>query len=125
MFITNKHISRRTVLRGMGAAISLPLLEGMVPAQTPLRRTAASPRSRFAAIEVVHGNVGSTDYGTRKNLWMPAQEGKFEITPILKPLEPFHDYLTVVSKTDCSGAFPISPEEAGAEHFRSAAVFLT
>lgn len=126
MFITKKHISRRMVLRGMGAAISLPLLEAMLPAQTPLRKTAASPRSRFTCIEVVHGNVGSTDYGTKQNLWMPATEGSdFEVPPILKPLEPFQNYMTIVSKTDCTGAMPITQEEVGADHFRSSAVFLT
>jgi hypothetical protein len=126
MFITKKHISRRTMLRGMGAAVSLPFLEAMVPAQTPLRETAASPPSRLSCIEVVHGCVGSTAYGTQQNLWMPVKEGQdFEITPLLRPLESFQDYLTVVTQTDCSGAFPITPEEVGADHFRSAAVFLT
>ena len=43
MFISKKHIPRRTVLRGMGAAVALPFLESMVPAQTPLRKTAAAP----------------------------------------------------------------------------------
>ena len=71
MFITKKHISRRTMLRGMGAAVALPFMESMVPAQTPLRKTAATPRSRFAAIEIVHGNGGSTMYGTENNLWAP------------------------------------------------------
>ena len=48
MFITKKHLSRRTVLHGMGATIALPFMESMVPALTPLRKTAAAPRSRFA-----------------------------------------------------------------------------
>ena len=60
MFITKKHISRRTVLRGMGAIVALPFLEAMVPAMTPLRRTAASPKTRLACIEIVHGSAGST-----------------------------------------------------------------
>jgi hypothetical protein len=47
MFISKKHLSRRTFLRGAGAAMALPFLESMVPAQTPLRQTAASPKSRF------------------------------------------------------------------------------
>ena len=87
MFIAKKHISRRTVLRGMGAAVGLPLLESMVPAMTPLRQTAAANRTRLACVEVVHGSAGSTMYGTDTNLWMPAKEGKdFEFTTILKPL---------------------------------------
>src|SRR2546425_1002888 len=125
MFITKKHISRRTILRGMGAAVALPFLESMVPAQTPLRQAAAMPKSRFTAIEMVHGNAGSTKYGTQKNLWAPAAEGSdFEITPILKPLEPFRDHLTLVTQTDCNAADPVSAQDVGADHFRSSAVFL-
>src|SRR5205823_3513753 len=126
MFITRKHLSRRTVLRGMGAMVSLPFLEAMVPAQTRLSQTAASPRSRLACIEVVHGDAGSTSYGTDKNLRIPAKEGSdYEFTKILKPLEPFRDYLTVVSMMDCRQAEPFTAEEVGADHFRSSAVFLT
>jgi len=125
MFITKKHISRRTVLRGMGAAVALPFLESMVPAQTALRKTAATPKSRLTCIEVVHGSAGSTDYGVEANLWMPAKERDFEMPSILKPIEPFRDYLTIVSQTDCAMAMPISAEEVGADHFRSSAVFLT
>src|SRR5437660_1653945 len=102
MFITKKNISRRTVLRGMGATVALPFLESMVPAQTPLRKTAASPKSRLTRIEVCHGSAGSTDYGIEKCLWKPAKEGAdFEVPTILKPLEPFRNYMTIVSQTDC------------------------
>ena len=55
MFITKKHISRRTFLRGAGVALALPLLDSMVPAQTPLRKTAANPKTRFTGIFVPHG----------------------------------------------------------------------
>jgi len=126
MFISKKHISRRTVLRGMGAAVSLPFLESMVPAMTPLRETAAVSNPRFACIEVVHGSAGSTQYGTDEHLLMPAKEGAdFEFTPILKPLERFKDYTTVVTMMDCHMADPFAPEEVGADHFRSSAVFLS
>ncbi len=126
MFISKRHISRRTVLRGMGAAVSLPFLESMVPAMTPTRETAAASRTRFACVEVVHGSAGSTQYGTDQNLLMPAKEGAdFEFTPILKPLEPFRDYTTVVTMMDCHTADPFAPEEVGADHFRSSAVFLS
>src|SRR4051812_37056076 len=122
MFISKKHISRRTVLRGMGAAVSLPFLESMVPAMTPLRETAAVSNPRFACIEVVHGSAGSTQYGTDEHLLMPAKEGAdFEFTPILKPLERFKDYTTVVTMMDCHMADPFAPEEVGADHFRSSA----
>jgi len=126
MFITKKHLSRRTVLRGMGASVALPFLESMVPALTPLRNTAASPKTRFAGIEIVHGSAGSTMYGREKELWSPRQGGRdFEFTKILKPLEPFREYTTIVSDTDCAQADAITPEEVGADHFRSSAVFLT
>ncbi len=55
MFITKKHISRRTVLRGAGVALALPLLDSMIPAQTPLAKTAAVPKTRFTGIFVPHG----------------------------------------------------------------------
>ena len=126
MFITKKHISRRTMLRGTGVALALPFMESMVPAQTPIEKTAATPGSRFAGIEIVHGNSGSTMYGTEHNLWAPAAEGRdFEFTQILKPMEPFRDYTTIISQTDCGQADPATAEEVGADHFRSSAVFLT
>jgi len=126
MFITKKHISRRTMLRGTGVALALPFMESMVPAQTPIEKTAATPGTRFAGIEIVHGNSGSTMYGTENNLWAPAAEGRdFEFTQILKPMEPFRDYTTIISQTDCGQADPATAEEVGADHFRSSAVFLT
>src|SRR5438445_399553 len=124
MFITKKHLSRRTILRGMGAAVALPFLDSMVPAQTPLRNTAASPKSRLACIEIVHGAAGSTQDGTEKHYWTPRKEGAdFEFTSSLKPLEPFRDYITVISHTDCTNAEAKTPNEEGADHFRSSAVF--
>lgn len=126
MFITKKHISRRTVLQGMGAAISLPFLEAMAPARTLLRETAAAPKSRLACIEVVHGSAGSTEWGTNEGLLIPKKEGRdFDFGTIIKPLEPLKDYTTLISMTDCAQADPLTPEEVGADHFRSAAVFLT
>jgi hypothetical protein len=126
MFITKKHLSRRTLLRGAGVAISLPLLDSMIPAQTPLRKTAAAGPIRFAAIEIVHGAAGSTIDGTAKHYWSPAETGSnFEITPTLESLEPYREYLTIVSGTDLNNASALSPREEGADHTRSSAVFLT
>jgi hypothetical protein len=126
MWVTKKHISRRTLLRGVGVAMALPFLESMVPAQTPLRRTAARPKPRFAAIEMVHGAAGSTRSGQKLHYWSPAKEGSdFEFTPTLISLEPYRDYITIVSNTDLNGAAPWSPKEEGADHTRSSAVFLT
>ena len=127
MFITKRALSRRTVLRGMGAVVALPFLDAMVPAiATARERAAVVPKSRFTGIEMVHGSAGATEYGTKNHLWSPATVGRdFEFTKTLQPLEPFRDYLTVVSHTDCDAADPFTAEEVGAYHFRSSAVFLT
>jgi hypothetical protein len=127
MYLTKKHVSRRTVLRGMGATVALPFLEAMVPARTALANTAAAGRTRLACIEQVHGAAGSTQIGLAKNLWSPAAVGRgFDLTPSsLSPLEPFRDYLTIISNTDCKGAEAVTTPEIGGDHFRSSAVYLT
>ncbi len=129
-FITGKHMSRRTVLRGIGASIALPLLDAMVPVRrlvaSPSSRVSAGP-TRLVAIEMVHGAAGSSAYGASQHLWSPAAVGSdFDLTPsALSPLEPFRDYLTIVSNTDVKGAEAIKPTEIGGDHFRSSATFLT
>ena len=126
MFITKRHISRRTVLRGMGAAVALPFLESMAPAATPLRQTAATGPARFCAIEIVHGAGGSTRLGQNEFLWSPEKEGAdFAITPTLASLEPYQDYLTIVTNTDLDPARAWVAKEEGSDHTRSAATFLT
>ena len=128
-FITGKHISRREALRGMGATVALPFLDAMVPAGR--RRAAAAPlatdQTRLVAIEMVHGAAGSNTYGASKNLWAPATVGRdFDLTPgALSSLEPFRDYLTIISNTDVQGAEAVTAPEIGGDHFRSSAVFLT
>jgi hypothetical protein len=98
----------------------------MVPAQTPLRRTAASSRTRLACIEMVHGAAGSTDEGGRKHYWSPEKEGAdFDLSYSLEPLASFREYITIVTGTDAAQAEPVTPSEGGADHFRSSAVFLT
>jgi hypothetical protein len=126
MFITKKHLSRRTVLRGMGVSLALPLLDSMVPAQTPVAKTAAAPKTRMACIEMVHGAAGSTADGTEKHYWSPAEEGRdFKFSQTLEPLEPLREYITVVSDTDLHPATAWTAAEEGADHFRSSAVYLT
>ncbi len=127
MYITKKHISRRTVLRGMGVTMALPFLDAMVPAKTLLAKTAAAGKVRLACIEQVHGAAGSTKIGLDKNLWSPAATGRqFDLSPTsLSPLEPFRDYVTIVSNTDVRNAEAFLPNEIGGDHFRSSAVFLT
>jgi Protein of unknown function (DUF1552) len=126
MFITKKHLSRRAVLRGAGISLALPLLDSMVPAQTPLRKTAAASKTCFCGIEMVHGAAGSTVEGQSKYYWSPMKEGSdFETTLSLASLEPYHDYLTIVTDTDLNNAMSLTPREDGADHTRSSAVFLT
>jgi hypothetical protein len=126
MFLTKKHLSRRTILRGVGASLALPLLDSMVPAQTPLAKTAASPRSRLCCIEMVHGSAGSTVDGSNKHYWSPEKEGAdFEFTQTLEPLAPLRDYITVISDTDLRPAGAFADAEEGGDHFRSSSVFLT
>lgn len=125
-YITKKHLSRRMVLRGMGAALGLPLLDSMVPAQTPLSKTAAATKTRLCCIEMVHGSAGATGEGTNLHYWSPAKEGSdFEWSQTLEPLKDFRDYLTIVSDTDLHPATAWSAAEEGADHFRSSAVYLT
>jgi hypothetical protein len=126
MFIAQKHISRRTVLKGMGVTVALPFLEAMVPARTAFAK-ALGTRTRFVAIEMVHGAAGSTAFGLKKNMWSPAASGRdFDLSPTsLSPLEPFRDYLTVISNTDVKNAEACTAPEIGGDHFRSSAVFLT
>ena len=113
-FISNKHLSRRTFLRGAGVTLALPFLESMLPAQSAV---GAVPKSRLAFIFYPHGLT--------MDKWTPASEGSgFEFTQILKPLEPFRDYINIVSNTYAPMAY--GPDaSAAANHSRSSAVFLT
>ena len=126
MFLTRHHLSRRTVLRGMGATIALPFLDAMAPAGATLAQNRKAP-VRLIAMEMVHGSAGSTAFGIKQHMWAPAGTGsEFDLSPTsLKSLEPYRDYLTIVSNTDCRNAEAFLPPEIGADHFRSAAVFLT
>ena len=89
MIVTKKAVSRRTVLRGLGVSVALPLLDAMVPALTP-RARAATPIRRLSVVYVPNGVVMSG--------WTPATEGRdFALTPILKPLAAFRDRMVVIS----------------------------
>ena len=117
MFITKKHLSRRTLLRGVGVSLGLPLLDSMIPAQTPLSKTAATSKSRLSCIYVPHGAT--------MDKWTPAADGKgFEFTEILSPLEKFRDRVSIVSNLAHPAAGGVG-SDAGADHARSAAVFLS
>lgn len=93
MVISKRVLSRRTVLRSLGAAIPLPFLDAMVPPLTALQQTAARPRMRFGAVYVPNGVIPGQ--------WWPTAEGAaFEFSPSLKPLEKFRDRVMVVSGLD-------------------------
>jgi hypothetical protein len=90
MFISKTMLSRRMVLRGIGATLGLPLLDAMVPALTPVARTAALPVKRFGAVFV--------PLGERPGYWTPKTVGaNFEFSPILKPLEAYRKWITIIS----------------------------
>lgn len=130
MYLTKKHLSRRTALKGLGATVALPLLDSMVPARTLFAQTAAgqaAARRRLVCIEQVHGAAGCSEYGMTQNLWNPAATGRaFDLTPsALSPLDPFRKHLTIVSNTDARMAEAFEPAEVGGDHFRSSAVMFT
>ncbi len=114
MVITKKHISRRAVLRGAGVALALPLLDSMLPAQTPLAKTAAVPKTRFTGIFVPHGAA--------PGYWIPdkpvLEAGNFPF--IFKPLEPFKDHTIIFSGLWSKSAEP-PPGVTGADHWVAAA----
>ena len=129
MFITKKHLSRRTVLRGMGAAVALPLLDvDGAGADAAARRRRRRRRAASSCIEMVHGSRRQHPVRHRQALVDARRPtgADFEFTTILKPLEPFREYLTVVTQTDLRARRSVvAPNEEGADHFRSSAVFLT
>jgi hypothetical protein len=114
MFLSKKHISRRTVLRGAGAMLSLPLLDAMVPAATMLAQTAASPKPRFVGLFVPHGMA--------PGYWVPEKEGALpaELPFNWKPLEPFTRSTTILSGLHSRSAEP-PPGVTGADHWVAAA----
>jgi Protein of unknown function (DUF1552) len=90
VFLTRKHLSRRTVLKGAGACIALPLLDAMIPAGTALANTPAAVKPRLGFVYFPHGAI--------QKFWTPEGMGRdFKLSPILKPFEPVREHLTVVT----------------------------
>jgi hypothetical protein len=113
MFITKKKISRRTVLRGAGVALALPLLDAMIPAATALAQTAAAPKPRFVGLFVPHGMA--------PGYWVPDKVGTdFEFPFNFKPLEPYRKHVTILSGLHSRSAEP-PPGATGADHWVAAA----
>ncbi len=126
-FITGKHLSRRTFLRGTGASVALPFMDAMVPAGRAWRDP-AQQFTRLIALEEDLGHAGGNEWGDAQHLFAPAKLGRdFAIgaNSQLKPLEAYRDYLTIVSNTDCRMAESFSAVEIGGDHGRTTAVFLT
>ena len=96
MFITKKHISRRTVLKAAGVTLGLPFLDAMVPAATALAQTAAVPRLRAGFVYIPHGAImGTTSHGPTLDRWTPSGSGAdFKLSPILASLEPYKKYVS-------------------------------
>ena len=96
MFITKKALSRRTVLRGLGTCVALPLLDAMVPAATALAQTAAAPKMRTGFFYIPHGAImHNTAHGPAMDKWTSSGAGAdFKLSPILSPLEPYKKYVS-------------------------------
>ena len=117
MFISQKHLPRRTVLRGLGASLALPLLDGMVPAYAALRKTAANPVRRLGVCYVPNG--------MEMRAWTPAGKGReLELSQILQPLAPFRSQTNVLTGLADKVAVP-RPGEGIGDHARASATFLT
>ena len=117
MIITKTHLPRRTFLRGVGATLALPLLDGMVPALSPIRASAAAPVKRLGVVYVPNGVV--------MNQWTPDATGSgFDMKPVMRPFEPFRDRLTVLSGLANKHGDALPGEGAG-DHARAAGAFLT
>jgi hypothetical protein len=115
MMIFKKAIPRRTFLKGVGASLALPLLDGMVPAMAAVGDSKGVNRLSF--VYVPNGII--------MDKWTPATEGAgFELTPILEQIAPFRDQMLVLSGLDCKGANP-QPGEGGGDHERGSGAFLT
>ena len=102
MFLSGKHLSRRTVLKGAGATIALPLLDAMIPAGTAFAQTVAASSTRLGFVYFPHGAL--------QDEWQPKQTGRdFDFPFIVKPLEPLRDYVTIVSGLRNKGGESSSP----------------
>jgi hypothetical protein len=114
-YITGKHLSRRTLLRGFGAALALPMLDSMTPA-LKAARTAAAPAVRLAFVYVPNGIIPGA--------WLPAKEGAdFEFTRTMKPLEPFRERLLVMSNLAQANGRALG--DGAGDHARAGATWLT
>jgi hypothetical protein len=105
-FLTKKHLSRRTVLRGTGVALALPLLDAMVPASTALAQTAANPKMRAGFFYLPHGAImNNTPFGKEADAWTSSGKGAdFKLGHILSPLEKLKNYVTTFENLENTAA---------------------
>jgi Protein of unknown function (DUF1552) len=120
MFITKKHLSRRTVLKAAGVNLALPFLSAMVPASTALAQTAANPKMRAGFFYIPHGAIMfNTKYGPELDRWTPSGSGAdYKLNEITSPMEPFKKQLTTFGNMENAAA-------AGSVHVRNPATWLS
>jgi hypothetical protein len=120
MFITKKHLSRRTVLKGAGVNLALPFLSAMVPASTALAQTAANPKMRAGFFYIPHGAIMfNTKYGPEWDRWTPSGSGAdYKLNEINSPMQPFKDRMTTFGNLENAAA-------AGSVHVRNPATWLS
>src|SRR5688572_15758854 len=120
MFITKKHLSRRTVLKGAGVSLALPLLDAMVPAATALAQTAAVPKLRTGFFYIPHGAImHNTSHGPAMDKWTSSGAGAdFKLSPILSPLEKYKKYVSSFSNLENAAS-------AGSVHTLNPATWLS
>ncbi len=120
MFITKKHLSRRTVLKATGVNLALPFLSAMVPAGQALAQSAAAPKIRMGFFYIPHGAIlGNTSHGTSADKWTPSGKGAdFKLSPILSALEPHKKYVSSFGNLENAAA-------AGSVHTFNPATWLS
>jgi hypothetical protein len=117
MIITKKALPRRTFLRGMGATLALPLLDAMIPAATALAKTAAAPVRRLGFIYM--------PMGCDITRWTPPGEKLDQLTPILRPLAPICDHVSVITNLELRNAYPGTHATSNAAFLSAARAKLT
>jgi len=120
VFITKKHLSRRTLLKGAGVSLALPLLDAMIPAATALAQTAAARKLRMGFFYLPHGAImGNTSHGAKMDKWTPTGAGAdFKLSPIMASLEPYKKYVTSIGNLE-------NKAMVGGVHSRAPATWLS
>src|SRR5215207_2647854 len=120
MFLTKRHLDRRTVLKGAGVALALPFLDAMVPAATAQAKTAAAGKMRAGFFYLPHGAImGNTAHGPAMDRWTPSGSGAdFKLSAIMQPLEPFKKYVSSIGNLENAAS-------AGSVHTLNPATWLS